>query len=407
MSSPLYFLNQIAPLIKSPLALDALIAINNPGLNAELAENSNLTLTQRGLLYKNCKVEVAAALARTAVGDDQLRPLLTDPRNSVRTNIFYGGLKGASPELLQELTATNSFTSADAHNWLISPTPPPPNFIKIAAIKARSSAALAALADPTIFPLEEAIKLLWKIRAQYAEGALRDLADHRPELIPTLLEMATQSHSHSIHRDSLISALAYSRHIFDQEAFTSLIQAARKMPSYYVRRQLLTSIAKNPNLAPETLQVIANVFKRSTASRSRDDYTFAQKILATKAELGYVTSDWNTLTDPLQITLITQYLTELTAFKSNLHYPTLTTFTTTSADTQPQPTPLSPLSNTCIKLTTSTPGATVLTARQIDELIAPELNPLGPTAWELLFSLAPTWNTMVDELLTTVKSTAG
>jgi len=404
-------LDDILTTLASHAAIDAAIALQDSYANPYLASNPNLTNDQRERLAKGADINLKSRLANSALGDEQIRIALRDTRHQVRSNLFYSGFKGASPELLQEIASPN-LSRQDAHDWLHSSYPIPKTLLKKLITTAFSTNVIPHLKDTEIFTTAELIKQLSRINnAKITSTPLARLLDHRPDAIAPLLELviplsrvpkSSKSSKVGLTPDAILTALASSRHIFDQQIFLDVITYSHRL-SYLQRRGVLHLLLNNPNLAPDTVSVIVKEFKESKAAAAPKDYDLARKALTARTRLQ-LTTDWLQLTAKEDITTMVKATEELHKSFFRFPYPTLQPkYFPTAAPTRDD---LSGVTLGSLYLVTqsSEPTARILGPQEFDSLVLPLIEPLGRQGWDIFFALSTSWDASVADLVDATSS---
>ena len=406
-------LTQIAQHSDNQVVITSLFTLPDLSIKYALADNLHLTSAQRAKLSKNAPVDLAQRLAASAVGDEAIAKVLSDRRNTVKTELFRAGIKGASDPyiatLIAELSKENLQSSqSNLNHWLSSKNPPSRALTRQLASKVHVSVQLKLLADTTLYTSAEVLNILTSLKIP-AYQSIAPVLDIYPELLPDLLEAMRGNLPHAIDKGVLFSALATCRHIFGQETFIEITRYCSKLRKPLAIRMLM-ALTENPNLAPETFRVVT----RALSNFHQPTATALNKKLADRLKHqgpSYVTQDWaRVLTAPTgQLPFEKAKIVAFANKSYYWNYPTLQdallSLTSKTGHSKRSIDELTPLAALIITPPTTTlpqqTPAYALDYQTFATRVLPQLLPYGPCAIEIFLNLSLAWQSNVQELLDT------
>lgn len=401
-------------------AIRSLLDLQDHTIDKALAGNPNLNMSTRKLLLKRGLAPVAEALALSAVGDEQVSHVLKDKRKYTRATVLSNSLHTASNDLVREVLPTLTREDANKAITLITPSAARSgSFVKTSiskdllrqiASKATFAYSFALLPDEALYPYADLLVELSNPDMLKIYPDFNELADTRPFIIPTLLDMARARKIRDPLLRPLLLALVTSRHIFDQSTFKELVAISSAL--HHTQRTLvLHTLGGNPNLGAEGLQHLVHTLTRyptQVGCGTCAELLKRAKKLTHNPNL-LLTTPWERVKDPEQLAVLKPILENPTAF---LNFPSLV------KPAKPYANPNGSgvmdlqkldLGNYVLALppkeqVTSAHASHPLTYEIFEARIYPELKELGLPGWGLFFRLGAEWKSNAATLLETVIS---
>ena len=407
---------QIAEHTTSKEALGAALLSGRREMTHAAALNKTLTAKQWDTIYDAEDYELTLALASHHLDDPRVITILNLNIPEITRTLFGNALSEISPRLQDELIKYH-ITPTLAHQWLTCIKNQPDSELKRRLAEIENGYwALRLLASTALYSDEQALLRVDQLKDSYSGRGhnLAALLDERPSLIqPTL----------GLSRKNILTAVAGSRHVFaNSKIFEKVLSltTARNLTVDELLEVHLTLMA-NPNTPKDVIVQAATSFKAALFSLGIDPYTQTskdsgqyrpnikayyevEKMIASNSIPDPVEVDW--LTDPPeQSNRIKNAVFNLLSIHSYPTYIELFTKSNSQKESLEQQEPFQlEIPNSATFLTLSEQLTQGSLAQFLASRVDPVLDQYGVQGWEVLFTMAPTWQASISSLLDVICS---